>query len=151
MGGIVASAGGPKKSKEDKEHKKRSLDLEDEEMDEDDEEYMMEKKALEELDRMNRENGGNVAQSFKAMAGKDVHFENFTDELRVGYAVRGLERDAWIDQVQADMEEREEEERRRAAVVLQASVKKSIQENGMAVAHKRIPGWPAGGMHEHGW
>lgn len=22
---------------------------------------------------------------------------------------------------------------------------------GTAISHKRIPGWPAGGMHEHGW
>ncbi|OLQ03712.1 hypothetical protein AK812_SmicGene13300 [Symbiodinium microadriaticum] len=144
MGGFVAKGkGGPGKDEGPKSLKADMM--EDEAEDSEDEEHQMEKDALRAMEVGGRES---LAAAYEAMAAKEVVYDTFSDELRAGYIARVQAREAWCEEVETSHEQREA--RDKALAQHAASVARSLR-FGTAITHKRIPGWPAGGMHEHGW
>ncbi|CAK9009032.1 unnamed protein product [Durusdinium trenchii] len=121
--------------------------MEEEVEDSDDEEYEMEKNALRAMEAGGRDS---LAAAYEAMAAKEVVYDTFTDELRAGYAARITAREAWLESIEQHVRDREAKEHRLRTQRQTGGTARSLR-FGTAIAHKRIPGWPAGGMHEHGW
>eukprot|EP00440_Ansanella_granifera_P017590 gb/GFBE01019107.1/.p1 GENE.gb/GFBE01019107.1/~~gb/GFBE01019107.1/.p1 ORF type:complete len:150 (+),score=36.79 gb/GFBE01019107.1/:1-450(+) len=149
MGGGVAKSGKSEKGDEKGGHKSSLLeDPDGDASDSEDEEYQMEKAALAAM----KQDSTTAAASYQQMHMQEIVYTNFSDQLRAGYATRVAERNKWVDELEAESERKQEEEERMKATVLVAPIfEKPTIKNGVATAHKRIPGWPAGGMHEHGW
>ncbi|CAL1131141.1 unnamed protein product [Cladocopium goreaui] len=146
MGGLMSKGSGNKITKAEARSIKAEL-MEEEAEDSDDEEYQMEKNALRAMEAGGRTS---VAAAYEAMAAKEVVYDTFSDELRAGYAARIQARQAWLEDIEQHVRNREEKERRILFDRQSATAAKSLR-FGTAISHKRIPGWPAGGMHEHGW
>ncbi|CAE7639670.1 unnamed protein product [Symbiodinium sp. CCMP2592] len=144
MGGFVAKGKGGSGKDEGPKSLKADM-MEDEAEDSEDEEHQMEKDALRAMEVGGRES---LAAAYEAMAAKEVVYDTFSDELRAGYIARVQAREAWCEEVETSHEQREA--RDKALAQHAASVARSLR-FGTAITHKRIPGWPAGGMHEHGW
>mmetsp|Transcript_24412 Transcript_24412/g.39136 ORF Transcript_24412/g.39136 Transcript_24412/m.39136 type:complete len:100 (+) Transcript_24412:38-337(+) len=97
------------------------------------------------------EKGGDadISAAYANLAAHAKVYTCFSEELSAGYAERVDQRDLWLAEIeeaslQKEMEEREKEKRAITAPT------RHIQ-FGVATTHKRRAGWPAGGMHEHGW
>mgnify|MGYP002803465049 CR=1 FL=1 len=146
MGGLLGKGSGNKITKAEARSIKAEL-MEDEAEDSEDEEYQLEKNALRAMEAGGRTS---VAAAYEAMAAKEVVYDTFTDELRAGYAARIHAREAWLEDIAKHVRDREERDRRILFDRQSGTAAKSLR-FGTAIAHKRIPGWPAGGMHEHGW
>ncbi|CAJ1435614.1 unnamed protein product, partial [Effrenium voratum] len=138
MGGLVPKA--KKISKEEAKNMQADL-MEGEDSDD---EYQMEKDALRAMEAGGRDS---LAAAYEAMAAKEIVYDTFADELRAGYSARLQVREAWLEEINQFHEEREAAAKNKNKLTGTA---KSLR-FGTAIAHKRIPGWPAGGMHEHGW
>eukprot|EP00930_Biecheleria_cincta_P027471 TRINITY_DN19299_c0_g1_i1.p1 TRINITY_DN19299_c0_g1~~TRINITY_DN19299_c0_g1_i1.p1 ORF type:complete len:164 (+),score=47.27 TRINITY_DN19299_c0_g1_i1:22-513(+) len=146
-GAMGGGASSKKKGDEGKSSAKAMLarELAEDEQDSDDEEYELEKKALEAMEA----NQG-LSEAMKQMGAGDLVFETFTQELRYGYTLRREEREQWVEQLDKESKERAEKERE-LEKLKQREVSESIRKHGQAIFHKRIAGWPAGGMHQYGY
>eukprot|EP00933_Yihiella_yeosuensis_P062149 TRINITY_DN65090_c0_g1_i1.p1 TRINITY_DN65090_c0_g1~~TRINITY_DN65090_c0_g1_i1.p1 ORF type:complete len:155 (+),score=46.11 TRINITY_DN65090_c0_g1_i1:84-548(+) len=75
----------------------------------------------------------------------------FTDVIRFGYIKNQKERQKWHKDIRDEAHRREEEDPEATIVIAPSTNRPGKVTDGLAVSQRYRAGWPAGGMHTHGW
>jgi len=139
MGGIVSKGkvGQRYHHKHDVESPQPSVILDDSDADSDAETF----EVHPEMELRRPYNANRQSQSH-ALKKNTAASDSFNEHLRDGYVARCVERDQWLKKVNAQRQQDE------IKVSKNMELTRPLTFTGSQ--HRRV-GWPAGGMHEHGW